>query len=114
MTFPKLAHVCLASCVCSLALLSGCGSLSGPGAFDYNTSGVIASNLFGTYRLDTTTWILEKGGYTNLSGTITLNPDMAFTMTNVPYIPELSANVYSSGGGRWSVKKSEAIFVVKL
>jgi hypothetical protein len=93
--------------------LTGCEGLYGPKAFNYNTSGVVASNLFGAYHLDDTTWVLAKKGYTNTAGSIVLKADMTFQVTDIPCLQN-GANNYSTASGSWKIQKQDAIWVVAL
>jgi hypothetical protein len=94
--------------------LSACQACSGPKDFGYNTAGVVASNLVGTYKVDETTWVLERKGFTNLNGTIVLNSDNTFQFTSIPCVGYMGGtNVYSMSAGTWRIRKEKEIWVVE-
>lgn len=88
----------------------------GPRAFDYNTKGVAIADLAGTYSFDgTNASVLNKHGFTNHSGFISLKPDMTFICSNVPGISGIpNPGVYLSSTGKWRTVKTAAIWEVEL
>ena len=88
----------------------------GPRAFDYNTKGVTVANLVGTYTFDgTNATVLNKLGYTNHSGFISLKPNMTFVCSNVPCVTGIpKPGVYLSSTGKWRTVKTTAIWEVEL
>jgi hypothetical protein len=117
---PSIPHNC-----CKLLLMAGFLSLFvachpeglyGPKAFGYNTTGVVVSNLFGTYVFDgANPALLDQMGFTNHSGSIQLKPDMTFVFSQVPFVMNVpQSGVYASTTGKWRVIQTEAIWSVEV
>lgn len=88
----------------------------GPRAFNYNTTRVAVSNLVGTYTFDgTNASVLNRYGFTNHSGFISLKSDMTFVCSNVPCIVGIpKPGIYSSSTGKWRAVKTAAIWEVEM
>ena len=89
----------------------------GPKSVGYNTTGVIASNLFGIYTLDEDyAYLLNSKGFTNYSGSVVLKPDMTFQFSKIPCImcPKIEGGVYSSATGKWRIVKRNAIWALEI
>jgi hypothetical protein len=88
----------------------------GPRAFNYNTTTVAVSDLVGTYTFDgTNASVLNRLGFTNHSGFISLQPDLTFVCSNVPCVVGIpKPGVYLSSTGKWRTVKRSAIWEVEL
>lgn len=102
--------------VCGLMVSCHPEGCYGPKSFGYNTTGVAASNLFGTYVFDgTNSSVLDAKGFTNHAGFIQLRPDMTFVFSNVPFIMNVPQNgVYVSTTGKWRSVQTAAIWSVEI
>jgi hypothetical protein len=88
----------------------------GPKAFDYNTNGTTASNLVGTYQIDTpSVSVLQRKGFADRSGRLELKSDMTFVLSNIPCVWKFPlAEAYASARGKWRIAKHKAIWVIEI